>query len=486
MEYRSAFGVGAMVQLAEGDPTRFETLGIDVVRRWIPSIVAEAAFDSGLDGAALDALRAKLPPDDVARMIERLVQVENDSHPDGLHNSLRAAERLPSADVTKVLVGYLDDTTLHDGAFHSLLDALLKEGMSDVRARCEDLVRSATAAGEADKRALAAGKNLILHSPDASWSLIWAFVRAVGKEGQKLIESQLGFDRMNDFLAKLEDSGIADIVIWIFENHAQEGLGIDTHIGMAVNSVLNVLLKRGRVKELRRIQAAFPNRIDDQFILMAQEERQKDMWNPPAPEELFALATDRRKRIVQSAEKLVEVVIESLVRLQAQLRSEDPTAQYLWDADGPKDEGAIRNWIRKFLNDDDALPGLITNKEVEVFDRFYTDVKIEAIGRGVRRDLDPKLVATIEVKGCWHDELKTAMETQLVEKYLRGSSSPYGIYLVAWFGAPAWTAKDARKKKCHSWSRQEMEEYLSRQAEDLRQQGFFITPLVLDCTIPKQ
>jgi len=486
IQYWSAFAFGAMVLLAERDPSRFEALSVDVIRRWIPSILAEAAFDSGLDAAALDALRAKLPPDDVARVIERLIRIENDSHPDGLHNSLRAAERLPSVQVTKVLIGYLDDTSLHDGAFGSLLGALLKHGVPNARVRCENLVRSATAAGEADKRALAAAKNLVAHSPDASWSLIWAFVRAVGKEGQKLLESQLGFDRMNEFLAKLKDSEIADIVIWIFENRAKEDLDIESHIGMAIISVLNVLLKRGRVEELRRIQAAFPNRIHDQFILMAQEERQKESWNPPTPEQLFALGTDRRKRVVQNAERLVDVVIESLQRLQAQLHGEDPTAKYLWDGDKPKDEGAIRDWIRKFLNDDDALPRLITNKEVEVFDRFYTDIKIEAIGRGARRDLDPKLVVTIEVKGCWHDELKTAMETQLVEKYLRGSGSPYGIYLVARFGASAWTDEDGRKKKCHSWSREEMEEYLSRQAENLREQGFFITLVVLDCAIPKK
>ena len=486
IHYWSVFAVGAMVLLAERDPARFEALGSDVIRRWLPSIVAEAAYDSGLDGAALDALRAKLPCEDVARMIERLIRIENDSHPDGLHNSLRAAERLPSVDVMHVLVGYLDDASLHDGAFESLLDALLKQGISEARARCEDLVRASTAAKEADKRALAAAKNLIVHSPDASWSLIWPFVRAVGEDGQALIESQLGFDHMNEFVAKLKDSEIADIVIWIFENRAQEDLGIESHIGMAVTSVLNVLLKRGRVDELRRVQAAFPNRIHDQFILMAQEERQKESWNPPTPEQLFALATDRRKRVVQNAERLVDVVIESLQRLQAQLHGEDPTAKYLGDGDKPKEEGAIRDWIRKFLNDDDALPRLITNKEVEVFDRFYTDVKIEAIGRGARRDLDPKLVVTIEVKGCWHEELKTAMETQLVERYLRGSSSPYGIYLVAWFGASTWTDKDGRKKQCHSWSREEMEEYLFHQAKGLRQQGFFITPFVLDCTIPKK
>ncbi|MBV8518787.1 MAG: hypothetical protein JO197_15435 [Acidobacteria bacterium] len=315
---------------------------------------------------------------------------------------------------------------------------------------------------------------------------MWPFVRIAGDTGQELIESLLGPDQISEFIARLKDSEIADLVIWLYTRRAQEELGLESQVGLAISEVLNVLRKRGRVDELRRIQAAFPNRIHDQFIMMAEEERQTHSWTPPAPEELFALATDRRNRVVQNAERLVEVVIESLQRLQAQLHSEDPTAKYLWDDDQPKDEGAVRDWIRRFLNDDLALPHLVTNKEVEVFDRFFTDIKIEAVGRGVRRDLDPKLVVTIEVKGCWNTDLPTAMETQLVEKYLRSSTSPFGIYLVAWFGASAWTDGDGRKKQCHSWSREEMEAHLSRQAEDFRPQGFFITPVVLDCTIPKK
>ncbi len=486
IHYWSVFGVGALILLAERDQGRFDALDEVVTQKWLPSIIAEAAYDSELDGASLDALRAKARSDDVARLIEQLIRIENDSHPDGIHNSLRAAERFTSPQVNQVLIDYLDDASLHAAAFESLVDALLKQGVADVRSRCENLVRAATAAGEADPRALAAARNLIAHSPDASWLLVWPFVRAVGDPGQELIESELGLDRLTEFIAKLKDSEIADIVIWLYERRAQEELGLESHIGVAISELLNVLRKRGRVDDLRRIQTAFPNRIHDQFILMAQEERQKDSWSPPTPEQLFALATDRRKRVVQDAERLVEVVIESLQRLQAQLHSEDPTAKYLWDGDRPKDEGAIRDWIRKFLRDDDALPRLITNKEVEVFDRFYTDVKIEAVSGGGRRDLDPKLVVTIEVKGCWHAELKTAMETQLVEKYLRGSSSRHGIYLVAWFDASGWTDDDGRKTQCLSWSRSEMEAYLSHQAEDLRRKGFFITPFVLDCTIPKK
>ena len=482
----SAFGVGALILLAEWDRARFDALDQAIIDKWSPAIIAEAAYDWKFDPASIDGIRGRVSTDHVARLIERLIRIENDSHPDGVQSSLRAAERFSSPAVHEVLLGYFGDPSLHAATVGSLGDALLKQGIADVRRRCEDLVRAATSAADADPRAVAAARNLIDHSPDASWALVWPFIRAVGDPGQEIVESQLGLDRINEFIAKLKDSEIADLLIWLYERHAQEELELESYLGLAINEVLDGLRMRGRVEELRRIQAIFPNRIHDQFILMAQEEQQKKSWNPPTPEQLFALATDRRKRVVQHAERLVNVVIESLQRLQKQLHGEDPTAKYLWDGDEPKDEGPIRDWIRKFLNDDDALPRLITNKEVEVFDRFYTDVKIEATGRGTRRDLDPKLVVTIEVKGCWHDDLKTAMETQLVERYLRGSSSPYGIYLVAWFGASAWTDEDGRKKKCHSWSREEMEEYLSHQAEDLRQQGFFITLFVLDCTIPKK
>jgi hypothetical protein len=486
IHYSSVWGIGALMILAERDPAKFNGLDSEVIGKWQPSIIAEGAYDFEIDDASLEALRAKVPSHDAARIIERLIRIENDSHPDGIHNSLRAAERFFSPPVRTMLTDHLADMSLHAATFGSLVDALLKKGIADVRVHCEDLVRAATTAGEADARALAAARNLVAHSADASWTLVWPFIRGVGVPGEEFLESHLGFDQVYKFLDKLKDSEIADIVMLLYDRRAQEELGLESHVGIAINEILNVLLKRGRVDELRRIQRAFPNRIHDQFILMAQEERQKISWNPPTPEQLFALATDRKKRVVQNPERLVDAVIESLQRLQAQLHSEDPTAKYLWNEDKPKDEGAIRDWIRKFLKDDDALPRLISNKEVEVFDRYYTDIKIEAIGRGARRDLDPKLVVTVEVKGCWHAEVKTAMETQLVEKYLRGSNSHFGIYLVAWFDASTWTDDDPRKKQCHCWSRSEMEEYLAHQAADLRRKGFFITPFILDCTIPKR
>lgn len=53
----------------------------------------------------------------------------------------------------------------------------------------------------------------------------------------------------------------------------------------------------------------------------------------------------------------------------------------------------------------------------------------------------------VEIKGCFHSGLTTAMETQLVEDYLRKGRHPLGIYLVVWFDMASWDDRDDRARK---------------------------------------
>jgi hypothetical protein len=46
------------------------------------------------------------------------------------------------------------------------------------------------------------------------------------------------------------------------------------------------------------------------------------------------------------------------------------------------------------------------------------------------------------VKSSWHPELKTAMQIQLTDKYLRGQDCKHGIYLVCWFDPKQWDDED--------------------------------------------
>jgi len=41
----------------------------------------------------------------------------------------------------------------------------------------------------------------------------------------------------------------------------------------------------------------------------------------------------------------------------------------------------------------------------------------------------------------------TAMQTQLVDRYLRDNHCQHGLYLVGWFNCDAWDSQDDRKRR---------------------------------------
>ena len=61
--------------------------------------------------------------------------------------------------------------------------------------------------------------------------------------------------------------------------------------------------------------------------------------------------------------------------------------------------------------------GVVANREVQPRRGKRTDVVIEAALPNSREGFD-KLAVVIEVKGCWHSEVRTALKTQLVDDYL--------------------------------------------------------------------
>jgi hypothetical protein len=97
-------------------------------------------------------------------------------------------------------------------------------------------------------------------------------------------------------------------------------------------------------------------------------------------------------------------------------------------------------------------------REVQTRRGNLTDVFVETFILLPNGDFGDKITVVIEVKGCWHDELKTAMETQLVDRYLVPSGYQYGLYLVGWFLCDKWDESDSRKRKTPKWSFEETRE----------------------------
>jgi hypothetical protein len=96
--------------------------------------------------------------------------------------------------------------------------------------------------------------------------------------------------------------------------------------------------------------------------------------------------------------------------------------------------------------------GIILNREVEIRPRHgaggnpgeRTDIRVDAVGFDSSLRRITTLTVIVEVKGCWHAEVNTAMETQLRDRYLADNHCSHGLYLVGWFSGSSAKSADAR------------------------------------------
>jgi hypothetical protein len=92
--------------------------------------------------------------------------------------------------------------------------------------------------------------------------------------------------------------------------------------------------------------------------------------------------------------------------------------------------------------------GVVFNREVEICRNRgaslgeLTDIHVDALARSPGGEEYDVVSAIIEVKGCWHSELVTAMETQLTGRYLEDNPLRHGLYLVGWFSCDQWDGRD--------------------------------------------
>jgi hypothetical protein len=216
-------------------------------------------------------------------------------------------------------------------------------------------------------------------------------------------------------------------------------------------------------------------------------------WRPVSIREFLALARDRDKRFVDSGSQLIETVIESLDRLAAKLHDELSAVRDLWNTrDGeisPKDEQEVADYVVRHLRVDLRDRGIVVNREVQIRRGIggrtgqRTDIHVDAVSPGERDGDGDMIYAIVEVKGNWNAELRSAMKTQLLDRYLKEIGSPYGLYLVAWFACAKWTDGDSRKKQCSPMQLPEAREFFSQQAIELSKDGSFIRSYVLDSSL---
>ncbi len=208
---------------------------------------------------------------------------------------------------------------------------------------------------------------------------------------------------------------------------------------------------------------------------------------PVKPSDILKLAADQELRVVQSGDQLLDVIIDSLKRLQEKLRGEITIAQFLWegskDAPKPKNEAALCDFIKWQLEEDLRGRGVIVNREVQIHRGGHTDIYVNAVVPRQGKDFYDAVSVIIEAKGCWNPELDNAMETQLLSRYLTDNRCQHGLYLVGWFNCDLWDNNDYRKKQAPKLKTDDAQRQFDTQGEKLAAKGKIVKALVINTSL---
>lgn len=215
-------------------------------------------------------------------------------------------------------------------------------------------------------------------------------------------------------------------------------------------------------------------------------------WTPPDITQMKTLAERADRRLVESGDHLLDVLTESLDRFEGELHGELPAVSTLWDnlGDGrfrPKDEQELSDAVARHLRRDLGDRGVIAGREVVIrrggaggVPGQRTDLYVTAMPAKPAGGRDP-ISVIVEVKGARHDELLSAMETQLVGSYLaRNPECRHSLYLVGWCLCDRWIDEPRKRKTRELGSVSALKDRLREQAGKLSLGGTSVRAVVVD------
>ena len=327
---------------------------------------------------------------------------------------------------------------------------------------------------------------------EVAWPEAWRHMRTRPEFARLLLDVP---DRkgksIKSIVSLLSDEQLEDLYLWLREQFgAWPGPGpTTTEPGWTSQTTIVDALQQKRratsVAVLEHLQCRYP---DDWYLRKAVWDTKRLLietsWEPIDPTSVKRIVEDRRQLLVRDEQELMEAVCVSLRDYQAAIREEGSRVMRLWNepAYTPKPEKPLSREIAAELQRILSSRGVDAALESKIRDTQFADIYVSAVTSGPNRRM---LSLIIEVKGCWNDDLKTALETQLAARYLKENHSRLGIYLVVWFMCDKWDGlSDSRKRKTPhenlSSVRASLEEQ-ARRVNEANQCG--IRVFILDATV---
>lgn len=486
-------GFRAIKAFHEREPEFIEKQGPEFWKKWAPITLGMPLVSNDRENGKIIALAYKHAPDEVIATLDVLVDHEAQRYNSLLINDL--LEDCLDDRMSTFLLGKAQQQGFSPKASSDIIHFLLHHNDKATKEYVKSKIKVPLPTGEPEKvEIISSAASLLQNAVREDWEFLWDLMKKDKEFGRALVfrahDSPL---RGAGVLQDISESQLADLFIWLTnefppeEYKHPEGGGTVTpqiSIGDWRDSVLRVLMDKGTTEACRQIDkvaVVLPQYkwIKRYTLVEARRIATQKSWQPPELGQLFSLVENHDLRLINSPDELMDSVLGSIDRFQQILHSQQqPRVVRLWNQDRrrkkqpvvswPKDELDLSDELASHLNDDLGDRGIFVGREMSVTRVNRLDIHIKVFGKDrLGRPTDSHEII-IEVKGCWHPELDTAMETQLVGKYLSANGCHHGIYLVGWFNCDAWNdSSDTRKQKAPNLSLEQARERFGQQAEVL-------------------
>jgi hypothetical protein len=471
--------------------------------RWIPSFTEDgrAGEDKVPEIETAFRLAAQAAAAAMNQRLLALIEFQNASEQKVLFHAV-LFERAWSDSLARLLHQRLQQDNLAISIQGSLLSMLLLHEADGVRDWAEEIVR----AQHETERGMKFAQVLLGAGEEKAWHVLWPIIQTDTNFGRALLEGfSYGRPDRTSFGTGFTEAELEEFYGWMVEHYpptddrpASGAVGPVDTIRFLRDGALEVLKKRGTFEAcdaLAHIELRFPQykwmryHFDEAEVLACAM-----TWEPPSTAVILAMGADCGKRFVESNEQLLEVVVESMRRFQAELHGELGSVVDLWDHHEkewrPVQEEDISDYIVRFLRRDLADRGVVLNREVQIrkgrsddMPGQRTDIHVDAVlpEQAAASHYGP-VSLIVEVKGTWNDGLMTDMEGQLRDRYLRNSGCRTGLYVAVHFAAKNWPTADGRKAKSDRWRIDDLRVRLAEQAQALSG-GVSIRSFVIDASL---
>ncbi len=495
-------GYSALALLLKMKPSVINGLKPDQIGKWCPLILAFPFLGSDSDRAVKDELlkfayrRSPLAVLDAAKVsigkeIEKGETVSTAQELNGIWDD----------EIANLLLTYARSYKIKPKSTGSLLSVLFSHGDLEAKAFAVSLVTTPPPTCDPERaQAVVVAQALMLDSKDVGWGIVWPAVRADADFGKQVIlEVARKYDSIGPLL---NEDQLAELYVWLrrhFEEitHASgeaRWVGPLEYVDLWENAIIQILIHQGSFRAceaIKKLQRELPELHWLKWVQMdAEAEARRATWVPARPQDIVKLAASHELRLVQSGDQLLQVLIESLERFQADLQGEIPEAQFLWDkvdkrSAKPKDEEAFSDYVKIYLDKDLKQRGVIVNREVRIHKGERTDIHVDAVVLQASGEIYDSVTVIIECKGSWNPELHNAMRDQLVGRYLKDNHCQHGLYLVGWFNCGNWAEADGRKKQALRFCPQidDTRQKLAASAADLSRDSVRVKAVVLDASL---